>query len=74
MLVSRLNPRPSLSFPDHLKCPASTPTYCPQTLTQGFGEFYEKLYNCLTPKHHPPFDLAAFETFMSDLRLPKLSE
>lgn len=43
-------------------------------MTQVFGEFYNKLYNCLSPDQHPPFDQTAFETFMTDLRLPWLNE
>lgn len=74
MLVSRLNPRPSLSFPDYIKCTDGTPTFCQQTMSQVFGEFYDKLYNCLSPDQNPPFDHKAFETFMADLRLPRLVE
>lgn len=74
MLVSRLKPRPFHSFPDHLRQPDGTPTHCPQTMARVFSKFYDKLYNCLNPPHHPPFNHETFDAFLADIKLPKLTK
>lgn len=73
MLVSKLNPHPFHSFPDFLLQPNGAPTLCPQSMARVFGDFYSKLYNCLTPTHHSPFNQETFDSLLADIYLPKLS-
>lgn len=73
MLVHKLKPRPYLSIPDHLVQPDGTPTYCPQSMYKVFGEFYNKLYNCLSSDPMTQFTQEKFDSFISSLQLPQLS-
>lgn len=73
MLVNRLKPRPFHSFPDFLLQRDRTPTYCPRNMAKVFGDFYHKLYNCLTPANNFTFNQEAFDAFFTTLKLPKLS-
>lgn len=73
MLVTKLITRPSLSIPDHIVQPESTPTYSPQTTSMVFGDFYNKLYNCLCSDPLTQFTQEKFNTFVSSLKLPQMS-
>lgn len=67
MLVPRINPRPFHSFPNFLLQPDGAPTHCPQSMVRVFGVFYIKLYNCLTPALHSPFNQEASDSFLADI-------
>lgn len=73
VLVHRLKPRPFLSIPDHIIQPDGTPTYCPQTMSRVFGDFYNKLYNCLSSDPLTQFMQEKIDSFLSSLHLLKLS-
>lgn len=72
MLVNKLNPRPSLSIPDHIVQHDGTPTYSPQTMSKVFGDFYNKLYNCLCSDPLTQFTQEKLDTFVSSLQLPQI--
>lgn len=73
MLVHRLKPRPFLSIPDHVVQSDGSPTYCPQTMSGVFGEYYNKLYNCLNKDSQAQFSKDRLDSSLSFVHLPKLS-
>lgn len=72
MLVNKLCTRP-FYLQDLLIQAYVSPTHCPQTMTQVFGDFYRKLYNCITPENHFNFTQDNFDQFVENLSLPKLT-
>lgn len=73
MIVNRLKTCPFHSSPDFLLQSDGSPTYCPQTMSRVFGEYYKKLYNCLNADSRHLFSQDKFDSFFHPFKLPKLS-
>lgn len=73
MLVHKLKPHPFVSIPDCLLQSDGNSTYCAWTMSKVFGEFYQKLYNCLHTNLNSQFTQEKCNTFIASLQLPTIS-